>query len=167
MSLNYDFAIACDLRADLPVPALAALRYLARALPDAPDDADLDVAILARLRPDGATAYAPGEFGCTMREVARPAESSGWTFGLRRFLHDDAFHEVWWAFALWLAALSATEGLVGYYREELDVQPTLLYFRAGHLYLHEVTGTPESIGEGTPPFGSLRVHRGLSDSPSG
>ena len=72
------------------------------------------------------------------------------TLSLRCYLLDDTFFHIWWLFAEWIAEYSATTGLVGYYREELDLHPTLIYFRDGKVYISEVTQRPISIHDGTP-----------------
>jgi hypothetical protein len=51
---------------------------------------------------------------------------------------DDTFYEDWWSLASWLAPFSATEGFVGFYREEYGAKPTLLHFRAGQLEVEDL-----------------------------
>ena len=52
---------------------------------------------------------------------------------------DDGFYDTWPFLLSWLARHSETQGYVGYTREEMDLHPTLTYFREGHVYEHRVS----------------------------
>lgn len=71
--------------------------------------------------------YLPGSFGSSFSEDRLAA---------RQIIHEDSFFNVWYNFGPWLAKVSSTVGLVGYYRnlEDESIENTnLIYFEAGHM----------------------------------
>jgi hypothetical protein len=52
-----------------------------------------------------------------------------YTFQLRQIFGDDEFYEEGYPLLAWFAKISDTQGFVGYYKEEYDEKPQLLYFR--------------------------------------
>ena len=55
--------------------------------------------------------YLPGSFGSSFVEH---------TLAVRQIIHEDAFFNVWYEISDWLTSISATTGLVGYYRNLED-----------------------------------------------
>src|SRR6266511_4397745 len=49
------------------------------------------------------------------------------------------------SFSIWLATYSETEDFVGYYVEELDRRPTLVYFQVGRVAMLRPSEEPEVI----------------------
>jgi hypothetical protein len=99
-------------------------------------------------------ALLPGEVGAVFREAYRwtdrKVEESRYTFSFRCYMLDDEFDEIWWRFCQWIAPYSESTGCIGYYREQQDWQPTLIYFIEGKVHICEVDLTPREIGSGGP-----------------
>lgn len=71
--------------------------------------------------------YLPGSFGSSFSEDR---------LAVRQIIHEDSFFNVWYDFGPWLAKVSLTAGLVGYYRnlEDGSIENTnLIYFEDGHM----------------------------------
>ena len=157
MSLHFDFALACDLKPNTSQQIVDTLAYMTRSsdyrFDDPPkhpyfsDDPYDSWRTMLQITPKDT--HLAGEVGAILRRVHRypyaATDQYRYTFSFRRFMLDDEFYQVWWNFSQWLAPYSETQGFVGYYREELALQPTLLYFRSGEVYLHEVTQPPYSL----------------------
>jgi len=161
LSAHFDLAIALDLKPDTPQQVLDTLRYLMRTEDydfDNPPDHEFftrwDDQHWRNWMPlaENST-YSPGEAGSSLRRVYRYTQHGQdvyrYTFSFRCWMLDDGFYE-WWPFAKWLALHSHTSGYVGYYREEFDLHPTLIYFREANVYTLRVTGDPIPIRGGKP-----------------
>lgn len=159
MSLHFDFALACYLKPDTPQEVLDTLQYMTRSedyeFGDPPDHPFFKGEYWSNmLQIRTGTAHFPGEFGSIFRRTYRYTQADAdvyrYTLSFRCHMLEEEFHEKWWAFAQWIAPYSETVGCVGYYREEFDWQPTLIYFRDGKVYVCEVTQTPLDIQDGKP-----------------
>jgi hypothetical protein len=49
-----------------------------------------------------------------------------------------------------MAKYSDADGCVGYFKEEYGQHPTLIYFRKGKVFMHEVTQPPVSLKNEEP-----------------
>jgi hypothetical protein len=65
---------------------------------------------------------------------------------------DDEFYELFYPLIEWLALHSESKGFVGYYREELEWWPTLMFFKSGEVYFHKAKEPPEAMRKGAPPW---------------
>ena len=156
MSLHFDFAIACDLKPDTPQQVIKTLAYMTRT-EDYPFDSPPDHPFFEgdewretlRTEPDGT--YCPGDLGRSFRRAYRydrlGVHHYRYTLSFRCYMKDDEFYDMAWPLIDWLAQHSETEGYVGYIRETLDWQPTLLYFKHGTFYIHKVSETPTGSGD--------------------
>jgi hypothetical protein len=153
MSLHYEFMLAFDLKPGTPPEIIALLQYLTRTEDYAYDgpppqpvigysDDDNDPWWRQMLQGRGALWYGAGS------AISVFADTSSWrrdhaqyTLTIRSDALDDDFYQIWFRMFVWLAQYSATEGWVGYYREEADQQPTLIYFRQGQVYYYDIPDT--------------------------
>jgi hypothetical protein len=60
----------------------------------------------------------------------------------------EELYMLWWQFLLWIALYSETKGYVGYYRETFRLHPTIVYFKNGSIYTHEIEQQPKGIVDG-------------------
>ncbi len=159
MSLHFDFALACYIKPDTPQQVLDTLQYMTRTEdynfdqpPRHPFFQDEYWRNMLKALMDS-TCF-PGQFGGTFRRVHRytqaNVEAYRYMLSFRCYMLEDEFHENWWPFAQWIAPYSESTGCVGYYREEFDWQPTLIYFRDGKVYVCQVTQSPLDIQDGKP-----------------
>src|SRR5262245_17099578 len=138
MSYHYDFALACDLKADTPQQVIDTLAYMARKADypynNPPAHSFFDEGwhwrYMLQMLPE--ETYSPGNVGSCFRRAYRAEGVYRYTLGFRCWMLDDTFY--WASFTDWLAPHSETEGCVGYYREEHDWQPTLIYFKSGEVF---------------------------------
>jgi len=68
-----------------------------------------------------------------------------YNLSIRRLLRDDEFLNTWIYLGDWLASISSTSGLVGYYKNDTDYHPTLIYFEDGRVLQLKIEGQPISI----------------------
>jgi hypothetical protein len=141
MSLHFEVAIACDLRPDTSPQVLDTLRYMLReeeyAFDNPPAHRFFEGSGWRSFL--GIPDWVPfaGEIGGSLRLAVRHGpDGSGYrhTLSIRSFMLDDQLYDGF-EFLEWLAGHSETVGLVGYYREEMDLHPTLVYFKGGKVYL--------------------------------
>jgi hypothetical protein len=153
MSLHYEFMLAFDLKPDTPPQIIALLQYLTRTedyaydgpppepvIGYAPDDEDPWWRQMLQNR--DALWYGTGSAISVL--AAAPAwrrDTAQYTLTIRSEALDDDFYQIWLGMFIWLAQYSATEGWVGYYREEANLHPTLIYFRGGHVFYYDVPDT--------------------------
>jgi hypothetical protein len=162
MSLHFEVAIACDLRPDVPQQALDTLQYLLRSEEYAFDDPPSHPwftgdawrwFLHCRSAQDASDWVAcAGEVGGVLRLAYRygaDGPPTRHTLSIRCYMHDDQFADGV-GFLEWLAGLSDTIGLVGYFREKYALHPTLLYFKGGRVYLTEVTRPPREMHTDEP-----------------
>lgn len=153
MSLHYEFMLAFDLKPDTPPDIIALLQYLTRTEDYAYDGPP----------PEPVIGYAPDAGDPWWRQMLQNrdplwygagsaigilAAAPSWrrnnaqhTLTIRSEALDDDFYQVWLFMFVWLAQYSATEGWVGYYREQAALQPTLIYFRDGQVYYYDIPPT--------------------------
>lgn len=156
MSLHFELFLAMDLKPDTPQNILNILEYMTHSedtefkasLPsDFLNEVDDWLYILRKEE-----ARIPGELGSVFRRAYRYTQSGQdvyrYTLGFRVFLLDDYFYEVYESFLKWLAQYSETTGFVGYWREEADLHPILIYFKNGKVYFSEKNDRPLEITEG-------------------
>ncbi|WP_177764431.1 hypothetical protein [Flavobacterium sp. I3-2] len=60
-----------------------------------------------------------------------------WTIHFRTMLSDDIFYEEGYPLIAWFAILSETKGFVGYIKEELELEPRLIYFENNEVVIKE------------------------------
>src|SRR5438067_9770120 len=91
------------------------------------------------LQTDPEATHMPGNQWAVFRRAYRftqyGVDQYRWTLSFRCEMSDDPFYEDWWEFAHWLACWSDTQGFVGYYREEFERSPTLIYFLDGKVHI--------------------------------
>jgi hypothetical protein len=72
---------------------------------------------------------------------------------IRLFVLDDAMYELIQVVPPWLATWSCTQGWIGVAREEMALEPWLLFYvQDGHAYVGKPGGTPTPLLDGSPPF---------------
>jgi hypothetical protein len=162
MSLHFEFQLAFNFVEPLPSPVIEAMEFLTGQRTEPPDNwpnpddgfVRSDDARFPKL-----SALAQGELNCgdavcSFRRVFRyrraGQEHHQHTLHFRCLWHDDDFYHTWWRLVPWLAKYSDADGCVGYYKEEYEQHPTLIYFRQGRVFVHEVTASPISISDGQP-----------------
>src|SRR5258706_7504208 len=149
MSTPFCFAIACDLKEDVPEQVLETLKYMTRTRdyefdnpPNAPffeDEHWRDFFLHI-----GEGFYFPGEAGSWLRQVyryTRPVSQGGgdvflYTFSLRYSGKDDSITTCF-EFLDWLAPYSATQGFVGYWIYEYGLNPWILYIQDGQVNISD------------------------------
>ena len=146
MSFHFEFMLAFDLKPDTPTDVIALLRYLTRTEDYAFDGAPPapiaeywerdDPGWRQLLQKRDALWYGAGS-AISQFAVAPPwrqtTSVTQYTLTIRTDAGEADFYQLWSQFFQWLAPYSATEGWVGYYREEGNREPTLLYFEQGRV----------------------------------
>ena len=162
MSRHFEFQLAFNFIENLPLAVVQTLEFLTGQRADQPiewPDPDSDfigsedariplLSVLAQGEPNC------GENVCAFRSVYRYTRANcdvyQYTLHFRCLWLDDDFFHTWWRLVPWLAKYSDATGYVGYYKEELEAHPTLIYFHQGKVYFREVLETPVSIITGQP-----------------
>ncbi len=169
MGTHYDFALTCRVRADVDPVVLETLQ---RMVGDVPDEDSFEppqheYSTSSRswktdFRSDRDFEYYsfPGPFGAASRAVRRrrrpdaPKLLRGHDLSLRCQMGDDHFVHTFWLFLMWLSPYSHTQGWVGYFRNDLEFSPTLVYFRDGQVLLldleHAAVPMPIDMVTGEP-----------------
>jgi hypothetical protein len=139
MSLHYEWTLSLRFRVDVPEAFLEELRA--------------DFGIGPGASPGGDGSELPG--GPVASLVRQQLAASTWLWGLyvRTMVLDDAMYELMLAEPPRLARWSATEGWVGFAREELGLHPWLnFYVQDGHAYVAGPGEEPRPVSGGAPPF---------------
>ncbi len=159
MSLYYEFSMAFDMRPNTPQQVIDTLHHMTRSSLDELDNPPEHFFFKGNkwrnmLQPHSGDPRFPGEFGSALRKAYRYTQ-----FGVDVYRHtlcfrccllDDDFYDIWWGFCQWIAPHCESVGCVGYYREQSEWQPTLVYFRDEKVYVCQVQQTPVEIHDGTP-----------------
>ena len=153
MSLHYEWSLSLRLHPDVPEAFLGELRYhlgLTAIAPQAPT-LDWDGPALASGGDGGALPGGPvASLILQQPYLNRPAV---WGVFARTFIVDDAMYDLVQVVPPWLARWSLTEGLIGFAREEMSLNPWLNFFAAaGHAYAASPGGAPEPLTADAPPF---------------
>jgi hypothetical protein len=143
MSMHYDLVIVCDLREDTPEPCIELIRWLSDPASDpeakpqfdcfSENDKDLadnlDYPFLASYPSEEVVTVFQRRYRYTTSLVAgrRDVYRYCLQYSARGIL-DDVFVETHILFVYWLSSL-IVDGFIGYYKEELDNQPRLLYVK--------------------------------------
>lgn len=149
MSLHYDFALACDLKPDIPKQVSATLTYITRV--DEYDPGDLphsDVfhdrywRYLFRVETTDFPGVVRRVFQKAFRYSYQGRDVFRDTLDVRTYIVDDAIGK-YIAFAEWLAPYSESEGFVGYFRSDISDDPVLIYFGGGSVDFVDAVGFSE------------------------
>jgi hypothetical protein len=160
MSLHFDLTIALDLKPDTPERVIDTLAYMTRVEDytfDNPPQHEFfeDNYWRKMLRAAPEDTYVPGRLYHSFHKAYRFHQGGEshyrYTLGFRCYLLDDVFYEACWRLLEWPSPHSETEGYVGYFREELALHPTLIYFKHGSVYIVDAKAVPEPI-RGEPPW---------------
>lgn len=155
MSTYNDCFFACALKPDTPQSVIDVLSYMTREtdyeFTDPPD------AHFFRNEPDWRDflrelfdfRVAPGLLVSrlerkTQEYLNRPPVDF-YEISFRRTVHDDVEYPMWFEFLHWIAPYSDTEGFVGYYRADYELNPTLVYFKDGDVFDYDVKVPPEEL----------------------
>lgn len=139
MSLHYEWTLSLRFRRDVPEAFL--------------EDVRSDFGIGPGLALDGDDSALPG--GPVTRLVRQQLTAGTWLWGLylRMMVLDDVMHEWVQTEPPRLARWSATQGWIGFAREEMDLHPWLsFYVQDGHAYAARPGEEPHPLCEGAPPF---------------
>jgi len=100
--------------------------------------------------------HCPGDLYKTFRSAHRFTRQNvkhfRHTLGFRCYMLDDQFYDLFYPLVSWLAPQSETKGFVGYYREELEWCPTLIFFKGGEVYFHEAKEAPRPMRTEAPAW---------------
>jgi hypothetical protein len=159
MSLHFEFTLTLDLKPETPQQVIDTLAYMTRSeeyeFSDPPSHPwfESDDEWRETLQADPEATHLPGNQWTVFRQAYRYTQHGvdqyRWTLSFRREMLDDEFYEDWWQLADWLARWSETQGFVGYYREEFNRSPTLIYFLDGQAAIVEVTAEPVPLSAGS------------------
>ncbi len=139
MSLHYEWTLSLRFRADVPEAFL--------------EDVRSNFGIGPGLASDGDGPELSG--GPVTRLVRQQLSADTWRWGLyvRMMVLDDAMYELIQSEPPRLARWSATQGWIGFAREELSLHPWLhFYIQDGHAYAAEPGQQPQPLSEDSPPF---------------
>jgi hypothetical protein len=145
MSLHYDLVINCDLREDAPAACVQLIAWLCgdvtkpESATDCFDQNEMNLATIWDFQflepaPESETF---SDFQSRYR-YNRPMNVGGapvYKYSLHysaRLLLDDYFYDCHLMFLPWLARL-CEDGFIGFYKEEFDAEPTLMYVKEGEL----------------------------------
>jgi hypothetical protein len=137
VSLHFEWTLSLWLRRDVPEEFIGALR------------ADYRIGVLSHS--DGS--WLPG--GPVANLVRQPFSADKWLWGLhlRMMVLDDEMYELIQTEPPRLARWSATQGWIGFAREELALHPWLnFYVQGGHAYAASPGQEPQALSANAPPF---------------
>lgn len=157
MSLYFDGFFACKLKPDTPQQVIAALQYMTRrsdhTFTDLPDHRFFGIEGWEDFLQIAASDFrcSPGLTGSELHKVV---ETTGlgtsveyYTISFRRTMHDDVeFYLLWNEFLEWIKPYCGTEGFVGFYREEFERDPVLLYVHGGQMAYYKVESKENTSG---------------------
>jgi hypothetical protein len=150
MSDFYELALLLTIKPDIAPEAVDTLQHIVGGL-DLDFVSQLDNPIFSKpvrtvVQPSGVTMRVvpawQSFFSCGYSEFEEQMEGSfGSSFlknrlAVRQVTHEDQFFNAWYEIGGWLASISSTSGLVGYYQNlEADSleEATLIYFKDGQL----------------------------------
>ena len=139
MSLHYEWTLSLRFRRDVPESFLEELRS--------------DFGIGPGLTLDGDGSELPG--GPVVSLVRQQLSADTWLWGLywRVMVLDDVMYELIQTEPPRLARWSATQGWIGFAREEMSLHPWLnFYVQDRHAYAAEPGEEPHPLSESAPPF---------------
>ena len=137
MSLHYEVVFSLFLRDDTPSGVLDELRWQLGLSTQKPDACAIDYE-WPQMRPNEPS-YLPGGEVAMLRRQYRYSRSGvehhAWGLYVREFWLDDHWVAAWLRVAAWLAPYADGDGYAGFFREEQDEQPSLLFVRGGQPYV--------------------------------
>ena len=128
MDKYLEFVLACRIKKDVSSEILAALTYMTRS-EDYEFDTNIDNPLFSEdtywrsileNSPRTGEEIVPGVFGTIFKNF---------DLSVRQFVHEDEFWNTWTYLGDWLSAISEPTGFVGYYKNLVDWEPTLIYFK--------------------------------------
>lgn len=163
MSTCYEFALSCDLKADVSQEVIDTLKYMTRSSEyvfettinhslftssedggfreneDGSSEEDLDYLadwkVIIENHPTGGQELLPGIFGSMFQDRK---------LGVRKFIGDDEFSNAFPLLLDWLVSICESTGFVGYYtvvrNMEILSDPILIYFFNGEVLEKQVEG---------------------------
>ena len=152
MSLHYEWILSLRFRADTPDEFVEELRFHLGQVPTRPAAATLEHEdpVFELSGPDS---LAGGAMSGLSRQ--KPFLNHPEVYGLfvRTLVLDDGLDAMLDGVLAWLARWSATQGWIGFAREEMSLQPWLqFYVQDGYAYLAGPGERPQPVEEGSPPF---------------
>ena len=137
MSLHYEWTLSLRFRLDVPEDFLEELRA--------------DFGIGSALDGDGSEL--PGGPAASLMRQQMSADTWLWGLFVRRMVVDDAMYELILTEPERLAQWSATQGWIGFAREEMDLHTWLnFYVQDKHAYAAGPGEVPQSLTGDAPPF---------------
>ncbi|MEU8006286.1 hypothetical protein AB0B66_34450 [Catellatospora sp. NPDC049111] len=152
MSLHYEWTLSLRLRADVSERFLAELRFHLGLAEELPEDPELEYGWPCLV--GDSDDVLPGG-GARSLVLQQPYSSRPASLGLfvRLMVRDDELYDVIQTVPAWLAPRSATQGWIGFAREEQSLHPWLnLYVQDGHAYAAHPGGIAHPLAESAPPF---------------
>lgn len=165
MSLHFEFQLTFNFVEPLPSTMIRAMEFLTGQRLEPPNewpDPESDfvrsdqarLPLLSLLAQASQSRLNNGEAVCSFRRAFRYQHAGEdhyqYTLHFRCLWHDDAFYHTWWQLVPWMAKYSDADGCVGYFKEKYGHHPTLIYFRNGKVFMHEVTEPPVSLKDEEP-----------------
>lgn len=128
VSLHFEVVFSLFLREDTPDDVMHELRYHLGLSTQRPANLEIDYGHpVLEPNPDS---YLPGGEQAVLRKQYRyhraGVEHHAWGLHVRLHWVDDAWGELWWFVASWLAPFVEDNGYAGFYREDRDERPTAL-----------------------------------------
>ncbi len=163
MSTCYEFALSCDLKADVSQEVIDTLKYMTRSSEyvfettiehplftiseDGSYGEDLDYLadwkVIIENAPTGGQELLPGIFSSVFQDRK---------LGVRNFIGDDLFYNAFPLLLDWLVAVCEPTGFVGYYNKvrnmEVSSDPMLIYFLNGEVFEKQVEGKLKELFSG-------------------
>ena len=133
VSLHYELVLSLWLRPDTPAEYVDELRYHLGMTDESPGALELADRVFA----GGGDDYLTGGIIATLK-LAQPFANrpAAWGLHVRTFVLDDSMYELLTVVPPWLARWSATQGWIGFAREEMSLDIWLNFDAAnGHAYL--------------------------------
>jgi hypothetical protein len=173
MGAHYDVELVLNLREDVPPEVVSAIAFLTGDLKDTPERPNHPYFTDYTWQAGALAGYstAPPSHGvamCTFSRIyrfGRPGqEHYQYTFQMRCDCKLEPLFEGLFAFLQWVAPYCDRRQFVGYYIEEYDCQPTLIYVSGGQVYVRKVCEPPSSVIDGAawPEAPGARASSGRS-----
>jgi hypothetical protein len=151
MSLHYEWVLSLRLRTDVPDAFVDELRFHLGLADERPVTAELDYEYpIFAIADDDAL---PGGSVSSLKFQTPDSKSGRLGLYVRTFALDDDMYDLMLTVPPWLARWAATEGWIGFAREELALDPWLNFYAAnGYAYVAAPGDRPNPAQDGAPPF---------------
>lgn len=132
MSLNFQIDLAFDIKSGISEEVISTLKLLSKRQSINIEQKKLIPKILEEILTTESNLLFFGKdifyFDKQYRYTSNQKDMYKWTFHLRTMYSDDIFYEYGYSLIAWLSTISETYGFVGYYKEEFENEPNLIFF---------------------------------------